>query len=99
MTFVRVAGTQFGEAVWATWEDGVIFGDPRLLELARMYVEQHDEIPLGEGGPFVKADLDDPWSFTVTISSLVDDPVVGGDDLPYAATPRQARRRPARPAG
>jgi hypothetical protein len=90
MTFVRLTGTQFGEAVWATWEDGVIFGDPRLLERARMYVDRHEEIPLGEGGPFVKPSLDDAWSFTVTIASLLEDAVVGGDDLPHVATLRQA---------
>jgi hypothetical protein len=94
VTFVRVTGTQFGEAVWATWEDGVIFGDRRLLERARLYIDQHEEIPLGEGGPYVEPCLDNPWSFTVTISSLVEDPVVSGDDLPFADASTWRRNHP-----
>jgi hypothetical protein len=85
MTFVRVTGRIDGEAVWATWEDGAIYGDVRLVELARDYVDRGREIELGEGGPLLRAGLDDPWSFTATLASLVDDPVVGGDDLPFAA--------------
>jgi hypothetical protein len=82
VTFVRVTGRIDGEPVWATWEDGQIYGDARLVDLARSHVDAGKEIPLTEDGPFVKAALDDAWSFTTTMSVLVDEPVVSGDDLP-----------------
>ena len=95
MTFVRVTGTRLGEPVWATWEDGVVFGDPGLLEEAHRYVDRHDDIPLTAAGG-VPACFDDAWSFTVTIASLVEDPVVGGDELPFVhagTVPWRYRRR------
>ena len=86
MTFVRVTGYLDGVPVWATWADGVVFGDVRLLGAAQRHVDAHDDVPVTEDGPFLHASLADPWSFTATISCLVDDPTVSGDDLPHVAS-------------
>jgi hypothetical protein len=93
MTFVRVTGQLDDAPVWATWENGEVYGDARLLAMARDYVERREQIPIAAGGPFVSARLDEPWSFTVTISSLVDDPIVSGDDLPSVAADRESGER------
>jgi hypothetical protein len=84
MAFVRVTGKRDGHAVWATWEDGRIYGDPRLVELAQAHVERHEDVALTEAGPYLTPRLDNPWSFAATMASLVDDPAVSGDDLPSA---------------
>lgn len=89
MTFVRVTGMLQGEAVWATWEDGAIYGDERLLAAVREHLATGAPIAIAETGPLVRAGIDDPWSFTVTLSALVDEPVIGGDDLPSAMVNRR----------
>jgi hypothetical protein len=93
MTFVRVTGTLGGEPVWATWEDGELYGDERLLATVRDHVRTGEALTLGGIGPLVPARIDDPWSFTVAISALVDDPVVSGDDLPHVEATRSDEPR------
>jgi len=88
VTFVRVTGTLEGEPVWATWEDGTLYGDERLLAAVDEHLATGEGIALADTGPLVQARIDDPWSFTVTLSALVDDPVVSGDDLPHAEATR-----------
>jgi hypothetical protein len=89
VTFVRVTGTLEGESVWATWEDGAVYGDERLLAAVREHVDTGAPIAIADTGPLIEAGIDDPWSFTVTVSALVDEPIVSGDDLPSTASPRQ----------
>jgi hypothetical protein len=91
MTFVRVTGTLEGEAVWATWENGAVYGDERLLVAVREHLATGAPIAIAETGPLVQAGIDDPWSFTVTLSALVDEPTVSGDDLPRAVARRLRR--------
>ena len=91
MTFVRVSGTLEGEPVWATWEDGALYGDDRLLAALREHLVTGDPIAIADTGPLFEAAVDDPWSFTVTVSALVDDPLVSGDDLPHAEATRLRR--------
>jgi hypothetical protein len=92
VTFVRVTGTLDGEGVWATWEDGTLYGDERLLAAVREHVATGAPIALADSGPLIEARIDDPWSFTVTVSALVTDPLVSGDDLPRAPSTPGLRR-------
>jgi hypothetical protein len=93
VTFVRVTGKLDGEPVWATWEDDELYGDERLLAAVRGHLATGEPVAITGSGPLVQARIDDPWSFTVTVSALVDDPVVSGDDLPHveASRPRRVR--------
>jgi hypothetical protein len=89
MTFVRVTGTVEGRAVSATWQDGHVDGSPELLQRAYLLALTGSEVPLGGDGPSLPAHLDDPWSFTVTLTSLVEDPEVSGDELPSVAAAKE----------
>jgi hypothetical protein len=91
MTFVRVTGTVEGRAVSATWQDGRVEGSPELLQRAYLLELTGEAVPLGGEGHSLPAKLDNAWSFTATMASLVEDPEVSGDELPSMAAAKEDR--------
>jgi hypothetical protein len=91
MTFVRVTGELSGRPVWATWQDGEIDGSPELLQRAYLLALTGSEVPLGGEGRSLPAKLDNAWSFTATLTSLVEDPDVSGDELPSVTAAKEDR--------
>jgi hypothetical protein len=84
MTSFTLSGGFNGRPVEITWIDGVLSGDPELVELTELRATSpDDQLLVAGGGSSASTDhLSDPYAAYELMCMLLDDPEIVSGELP-----------------